>query len=65
MSDDGRLALVEATPSEYREKGSIQVFGGRTWNNFVLVGGRLLARNHEQMALFDLRGAAVPTRGPH
>lgn len=60
MSDDGRLAVVEATPKEYREKGSIRVFDDRTWNNFALIGGRLLARNHIEMALLDLRAT---TRG--
>lgn len=58
MSDDGRLALVEATPAEHREKGSMRVFNDRTWNNFALVGGRLLARNHVEMALLDLRATS-------
>lgn len=58
MSEQGQLAVVEAKPDEYRELGSITVFDERTWNNFVPLGGRILARNHKEMVLYDLRPSA-------
>lgn len=60
MGEQGRLALVEAKPDGFQEVGSMPIFDERTWNNFVLVGGRLLARNHKEMALYDLRANAKP-----
>ncbi len=55
MSEQGRLALVEAKPGGFQEVAAVPVFDERTWNNFVLIGGRFLGRNHKEMAMFDLR----------
>jgi len=55
MSEDGDLALAAADPAGYEELGRVKVFDGRTWNNFIVIDGRLLARNHKQMVLYDLR----------
>lgn len=54
LSEQGDLALVEASPGEYRELGKIQALEGKTWNNPVLVRGRALVRNHLQMACYEL-----------
>jgi outer membrane protein assembly factor BamB len=54
LSEKGELALVEATPEEYRELSRIQAIEGKTWNNPVLVGGRALVRNHLEMACYEL-----------
>lgn len=48
------LILVKAEPKEHEELGRVRLFEERTWNNFVLVGGRLLARNDRWMACYDL-----------
>lgn len=56
LSDRGRLALVEATPRDYVEKGSVQAMTGKCWTAPVLSGGRLYLRNHEVMVSYDLRG---------
>ncbi|RIK66892.1 MAG: hypothetical protein DCC65_08055 [Planctomycetota bacterium] len=49
------LVLVAASPEAWKEIGRMPVFKERTWNNFVLIGGRLLARNDRWMACYDLR----------
>ncbi len=56
LSDQGRLALVEATPEGYRERGSVQALQGRTWTAPSLAGGRLYLRNHDEMVSFDVKG---------
>jgi len=60
LSDDGKLALVEATPEEYRELGSAQVLKGKCWTSPSLADGRLYVRNEEQLIAFDWKGAAKP-----
>jgi len=55
QSEEGRLALVEASPEAYRELGSLQVLEGKCWNNPALAQGRyLLVRNGEQAACYEL-----------
>jgi outer membrane protein assembly factor BamB len=49
LGDAGQLALVEATPDEFRQKGSAQVFKGKTWTVPTLVGGRLYLRDEKQL----------------
>jgi len=55
LSDKGKLALVEATPAEYREKGSVQALEGRCWTAPALADGRLYLRNHDEMVAYDLK----------
>ena len=56
FSEDGRLALVEATLEAHRELGSVRVFGDRkNWNHLTLADGRVYLRNHLEMACYDLR----------
>lgn len=59
LGEEGELALVEATPDAYREAGRIQLFNDKTWNNPVLVGGLLFARNNREMVCYDLRPGAT------
>jgi outer membrane protein assembly factor BamB len=65
LSDRGRLALVEATPQEYRELGSAQVLEGKCWTAPSLADGRLYLRNEEQLVALDWSGPkpSPPTRG--
>jgi outer membrane protein assembly factor BamB len=55
LSEDGDLALVGATPGQYRELAKVSALNGKTWNHPVLVGDVLLARNGEEMVGFKLR----------
>jgi hypothetical protein len=57
LGEQGKLALVEATPEEYREKASFRPFRSqRCWTMPVLAGGLLLVRDLEQAACYDVRG---------
>jgi outer membrane protein assembly factor BamB len=58
LSEQGELALVKANPVTFSEVGRAQILHGRTWNNFAIVGGIVLARNHKEMAAYELRPAA-------
>ena len=50
----GALALVEANPDKFVELGRIEAIEGQTWNNLCLYGDRLLLRNSEEAACFQL-----------
>jgi outer membrane protein assembly factor BamB len=54
LSDQGVLALVEATPEAYRELGRAQVLAGKTWTAPALSGGRLYLRDHQDVVCLEV-----------
>src|SRR5262245_16927848 len=55
ISDKGELILVEPNPENLIERGRFQALSGKTWNHPVLTSTvKLLVRNCEEMACFDL-----------
>ena len=58
VSEEGELALVSATPDEYKELARIPALNGKTWNHPVIVRDILLVRNGEEMVAFRLPPAS-------
>lgn len=55
ISEDGELALVEATPVEYREVARFDSIPGKTWNVPAMADGLLFVRNQTELVAYDLR----------
>jgi outer membrane protein assembly factor BamB len=53
-SDDGELALVKASPDGYNEIARFSALQGKTWNIPAIADGRLLVRNANEMAAYDI-----------
>lgn len=53
-SDTGDLALVKASPDQYTEVARFQALSGQTWNYPAIADGRLLVRNANEMAAYDI-----------
>ncbi len=54
LSEDGDLALVEASPAGYKELAKMHVLEGKTWNHPVMASGLLFVRNASEMAAYRL-----------
>jgi outer membrane protein assembly factor BamB len=57
LTEDGSLALVEATPTQYRQKGLLPnlLQGPECWAMPALAGGRLYLRGHHEIVCLDMR----------
>ena len=57
LSEGHELALAEATPEEYRERGRIrlQPHGRPSWAHMALADGILFVRDQESLTAFDVR----------
>ena len=53
-SDSGELALVKASPDQYTEVARFAALQGQTWNYPAIADGRLLVRNANEMAAYDI-----------
>jgi outer membrane protein assembly factor BamB len=53
-TDNGELVLVRATPQQHTEVARFQAINGKTWNYPAIAGGKLLMRNANEMAAFNI-----------
>ena len=54
MSDSGELVLVRAKPDEHSEVARFKAIEGKTWNYPAIANGRLLVRNANEMAAYNI-----------
>jgi outer membrane protein assembly factor BamB len=54
ISEKGELVLVEANSEKLVERGKLKALSGKSWNHPVIAGNKLLVRNAEEMACYDL-----------
>jgi outer membrane protein assembly factor BamB len=54
LSGEGELALVKATPDHHEEVARFQAIKGKTWNHPAIADGKILVRNAEEMACFQI-----------
>jgi outer membrane protein assembly factor BamB len=54
LTEDGDVVLVNATPERHEELARFPAIEGKTWNHPVIAGGKLLVRNVQEMAAFDI-----------
>jgi outer membrane protein assembly factor BamB len=55
LGEQGKLALIDATPKGYRELAKARPFRGRCWTTPVLADGRLFLRDQQQVMCLDVR----------
>jgi outer membrane protein assembly factor BamB len=54
LTDTGELVLVRATPDQHSEIARFKALEGKTWNYPAIAGGRLLVRNANEMAAYNI-----------
>ena len=58
LSDKGKLAIAEASPTEFKQLAEAQVLSGKCWTSPVLANGRIYARNNPdgRLVCLDVSG---------
>ena len=54
QTENGEVALVEASPAGYREVATVKALGAKTWNTPALAGEYLLVRNDQEAVCYKL-----------
>jgi outer membrane protein assembly factor BamB len=54
QAESGEVVAVLLTPEGHRPLGSLPAIDGQTWNNLCVSGHRLLVRNAEEAACYEL-----------
>jgi outer membrane protein assembly factor BamB len=62
LSEQGEVALVEASPDGHKELGRFQAIEGKTWNHPVVAHGKLFVRNGVEAACYELVEQRVASR---
>jgi outer membrane protein assembly factor BamB len=58
LSDKGKLAIAEASPTEFKQLSETQILSRKCWTSPVLANGRIYARNNPdgRLVCLDVRG---------
>ena len=56
LGDKGKLALVEAVPTGYKEKAAAEILDGSCITVPALAGGKLYVRNTKELMCLDMLG---------
>ncbi len=54
QAESGEVVLVDAAPAKHTVRGRFDAIRGQTWNNLCFSGRRLLVRNAEEAACYEL-----------
>ena len=54
QAEGGEVVLVDCSPERHVERARLGALDGQTWNNPALAGARLLVRNAEEAACYEL-----------
>ncbi len=54
QAESGEVVLVDAASAKHTVRGRLAALSGQTWNNLCLAGRRLLVRNAEEAACYEL-----------
>jgi outer membrane protein assembly factor BamB len=54
QAESGEVVLVDCVPQAHRVRGRLPALNGQTWNTLALAGRRLLVRNAEEAACWEL-----------
>ena len=54
QAEDGEVVLVDCSPEGHVERARLTALDGQTWNNPTLSGNRLLVRNAQEAACYEL-----------
>jgi outer membrane protein assembly factor BamB len=54
---DGTMALIEASPRQYKLKGKFKIgsHNGESWPHPVIAGGKLYLRDQDELLVYDVR----------
>ena len=63
QAESGEVVLVECAPGEHVVRGRLGALSGQTWNNPCIAAGRLLVRNADEAACYELGPAAASGAG--
>lgn len=54
QAESGEVVIVDCSPERHAVRSRMQAIEGQTWNNLCLAGNRLLVRNGEEAACYEL-----------
>lgn len=60
QAESGEMVLVDASPVKHVVRARLAAIDGQTWNNLCLAGNRLLVRNAQEAACYELPTAGEP-----